>query len=125
MGRNVYDHGYEDALDRGWNASGKFYSDPDKYTRGYGDGEATLNPLLKDARKKITALESQLAAANEAVRVLGEKHKLLVAEVDAWRTWKTRVVRYMTAEQPDPTPIIDNLKSAIAATDAGKAREGA
>lgn len=75
---------------------------------------------------RIAALESQLAAANEAVRVLGEKHKLLVAEVDASR--EVDVAHRSTDPNDNPhrlTNALNLLQSCRAATDAAKAREGA
>lgn len=53
-------------------------------------------------------LNTEAAATIETLR----------AEVKAWRAWRKLVVRYMTAEIPDPTTKIEALKSAIAATDA-------
>ncbi len=56
--------------------------------------------LLSDAEKAAATIET------------------LRAEVKAWRAWRKLVVRYMTAEIPDPTTKIEALKSAMTATDA-------
>lgn len=42
------------------------------------------------------------------------------AECEAWRKWKKCVVNYWTAEKPDPQPLIDAMKTAVAATDAAR-----
>jgi len=42
------------------------------------------------------------------------------AECEAWRAWRKLVVRYMTAESPDPIVKIDLLKQAMAAHDTAR-----
>ena len=73
---------------------------------------------LDNSSARVAALESQLAAEREAVRVWREKHKVLVEEVDAWREWNDR-------EPHNPDAGIMRIEDARAATDAAKAREGA
>lgn len=67
-------------------------------------------------QSSIAALEAELAAEREAVRVWREKHKVLVEEVDAWREWNDR-------EPHNPDAGIMRIEDARAATDAAKARE--
>jgi hypothetical protein len=56
-------------------------------------------------------LNTEAAATIETLR----------AEVKAWRAWRKLVVRYMTAEAPDPSPKIEALKVTMTATDASGA----
>ncbi len=67
----------------------------------------------QDVRSDFATATEMRAALDAANRRLA----LAVAEVRAWRAWKKRVVRYMTAEHPDPTPQIEALKAASVATD--------
>ncbi len=91
----------------------------DPYTESVRVESAGVQQLaapVEEANRDIVALQSQLAAEREAVRVWKEKHKVLVEEVDAWREWNDR-------EPHNPDAGIMRIEDARAATDAAKARE--
>lgn len=101
LGRTPYEHGYEDAFDRGWNASGVFSAYPEEYQRGYKKGRFDLliqRELERDsagssADKTIKELQAALAAEREAVRVAAET-EIKNAKID----WEERGSFPMTWE---------------------------
>ena len=68
--RTPYKHGYEDALDRGWNASGKANGPGAyEYSKGYAAGQLKLTKETS-MEDHIRTLEAELTQARADARVL-------------------------------------------------------
>lgn len=91
--RTPYQHGYEDALDRGWNASGQA-DEPGayEYSKGYAAGQLELSKRTP-LESRIRTLEAELDEQAELIRDLEKSldqaradARVLAAEVRAWRS---------------------------------------
>lgn len=77
-------------------------------------GERDIVERLRANTNKYPGFENLNTEAAATIETLR-------AEVRAWRSWRKLVVRYMTAEVPDPSAKIESLKAAVSATDASGA----
>jgi hypothetical protein len=88
MERSIYQHGYEDAQDRGYNASGMALRNLHEYMRGYGAGEYALKSKAGDPMTTPTTpiaasvvdFLKKLCSALQAERDLGIGYEALFAE---------------------------------------------
>lgn len=100
--RTPFQNGYEDALDRGYGASGMpLPKDLDEYVKGYQKGEAELtsrNPIDRLTRDNI-ALRARLEEAEQDLRVARGDIAVLrvdVLQAEAERDEQAEAVRKLT-----------------------------
>ena len=75
---------------------------------------------LRANMDKYPGFENMNTEAATEIERLREEVKRWKREALAWRAWKKCVVNYWTAENPDPQPLIDEMKAARAANERGE-----